>query len=320
MDGPTPPTPYRDGKPLADIIPPDHRRAKAVALVIASMIAGVSIWVLGGWALEEMNSRGDRPVPPTPGYVAGRIAPAVLHGPGGGRVMPPKTRSVIHVWLQGCQDCMPAFEAMRELEDHGGLGVKVPIINVAYGEADATWAARYRVDTNLVYDLGGASVVKPLGIGTFTTLVVDSNGSILHRDRPDRAGYRERVRAAVGAENVVTEPAPDPEDPFGTPDVPPQGGLDSASVARVVAMHRSAVKRACWDRVNDGKPSSAEVTISVTVAPDGKVRRTSSTGNDPMIAKCVEDQIKTWTFPAHGTERAGGEPTTLSIPFKFVQQ
>ena len=247
---PTPPTPYRDGKPLAEIIPPDNRRAKAAALVISSMVAGVTLWVLGGWVLELATRVPPiREMPTTPGYEAGHIARGVLHGPGRDLVMPPVERSIIHVWLQGCQDCMPAFEAMRDVEDRGGLGVKVPIINVAYGEADPTWAARYRVDSNLVFDIGGATVVKPLGIGTFTTLVVDSNGSILHRDRPDRPGYRDRVRAAVGAENVVPDPAPEP-DFVAQPDYPPlptSQGLDTAGVERVVAAHRSEIKRACWD-------------------------------------------------------------------------
>lgn len=43
----------------------------------------------------------------------------------------------------------------------------------------------------------GKSIVRPLGIGTFTTLVVDPNGAIIHRDRPDRPGCAERIRNAV---------------------------------------------------------------------------------------------------------------------------
>jgi hypothetical protein len=306
----TPPTPYRDGKPLTDIIPPDHRRAKAAALVLASMIAGVTIWVLGGWVLEQMSTEPQpRPVPTTPGYVAGRIGPATLHGPGRDQVMPPTERAIIHVWLQGCQDCVPAFEAMRDLEDKGGLGVKIPIINVAYGEADAAWARKYRVDKNLVFDVGGASVVKPLGIGTFTTIVLDANGSIVLRDRPDRPGYRERVRAAVGPENLHTDPD-DGEDP------PVQDGtLDASAVERVVAAHRSAIKRRCWEP-QESAPSSVSVSVSLTVGTDGAVSRTWSTSDNPVIAKCIETEVKTWRFPA----QAGREPMTLTIPFKFVRQ
>lgn len=198
MDGPTEPrVPYREGKPLTEIIPPDRRRRKTGALVVSSMIAGVALWVVGGFVVERLRAGGPRSGASTPGYIAGSVRPVVLHGPDHDVALPPKTLAVVNVWLQGCADCMPAFDAMRQLEDEGGLGVDVPVYNVAYGEADPTWAMRYGVHTNLVFDPGGASVVRPLGIGTFTTLVIDSQGTILHRDRPDRPGYRARVRAAV---------------------------------------------------------------------------------------------------------------------------
>jgi hypothetical protein len=199
------PTPYRDGKPLAEIIPPDRRRAKMLALVVSSMIAGVALWTLGGYALQGLQCpTRTPPAPPTQGYAAGRIQTAVLHGPGDDVAMPPPTRSVVHVWLQGCQDCMPAFEAMRRLEyEQDGLGVTVPVINVAYGEADPTWAARYGVRTNLVFDVGGASVVRPLGIGTFTTLVLEIPRSHTRggRDGEPEADYvvgRQRSRSSRG--------------------------------------------------------------------------------------------------------------------------
>jgi len=263
-----------------------------------------------------MSGPPPRPVPTTPGYIAGQIGPATLHGPGGDQIMPPTSPTIINVWLQGCQDCMPAFEALRDLEEHGGLGVKVPIVNVAYGEADVAWARKYRVDRNLVFDVGGSAVVKPLGIGTFTTLVLDANGSIVHRDRPDRPGYRDRVRAALGAENVRSDPDEirDLDEPNGAGTV-----LDAAAVERLVATHRAGIKRACWER-SDGSPSTVNVLVSVTVGTDGAVTRTWSTGDNPVIGKCIEAQVSSWRFPAaHGTHGTR-ESTTLNIPFKFVRQ
>lgn len=209
MDGspkpPTPPapptagTPYREGKPLAEIIPPDRRALKTAALVLTSMVAGVALWTLGG-SLRDMIRALDepetRPVV-TPGYVAGRIPPSLLHGPGGSIALPPHTRTVVHVWLQGCADCMPAFEAMYRLQTEGRASFDAPVINVAYGEADLTWAQRYGVAENLVFDPGGLAVVRPLGIGSFTSLVVEPSGAIIHSDRPDRPGYMDRMRNAV---------------------------------------------------------------------------------------------------------------------------
>lgn len=92
------------------------------------------------------------------------------------------------------------------------------------------------------------------------------------------------------------------------------GGLDSSSVERVVASHRSGVKRTCWERGGADQKSSVNVTVSATVAPDGRVSRTSSTGDDPVIAKCIESQVRNWRF------NAPGATTTVNIPFKFVRQ
>ena len=313
---PTPPTPYRDGKPLAEIIPPDRRREKALALVGSSMIAGVALWVLGGWVLESLHVSEPKPivVGQTPGYIAGRLPRSVLSGPGGSFAMPPPARSVVNVWLQGCQDCMPAFEAMAKLQREHALNVPSPIINVAYGEADVTWADRYGVATNLVFDPGGASVVKPLGIGTFTTLVVEPDGTIIHRDRPDRPGYATRVRSAVlyGDPNA-TPPSPT-GDPLGVPP-PEEGSFDAAGVERVIAAHRAAIKRRCWERSRrTDAPSHVSVTITLTVGTEGRVLNSASTGDDLGVAKCIEMETRSWQFPHPAAA------TSVNIPFKFVQE
>jgi hypothetical protein len=304
-------TPYREGKQLTEIIPPDHRRLKAFALVLGSMIAGVILWVLGGRAVDALRAPSAGAAPTTSAYQAGRIIPSVLHGPERDVAMPPATLSIVHVWLQGCQDCMPAFEAMRRLQDEGGLGVDVPIYNVAYGEADPTWARRYGVDSNLVYDAGGASVVRPLGIETFTTLVVDKGGTILLRDRPDRPGFRARLRAALHAEDPRGNTSPyEPGDPFA-----PNGGaeLDAALIRRVVAAHRLGIRRTCWDQRAD-HAASGNVTLTATIGMDGRVLSSSSSGTDAAVGKCMESQVKAWRFPAaRGT-------TTVHIPFAFMAQ
>ena len=92
------------------------------------------------------------------------------------------------------------------------------------------------------------------------------------------------------------------------------GGLDQAGVERVVAGHRQGVKRTCWERGGQDQKSSVNVTVTANVASNGSVASTSSTGDDPVVAKCIESQVKTWQFPAPGA------PTTINIPFKFVRQ
>lgn len=93
------------------------------------------------------------------------------------------------------------------------------------------------------------------------------------------------------------------------------GTFDQAAVERVVANHRAGVKRTCWER-NSGpdQKSSVNVTVNATVAPNGSVSSTSSSGDDPMVAKCIENQVRTWSFPAPG------ESKQIALPFKFVRQ
>ncbi|MBX3224327.1 MAG: zinc-ribbon domain-containing protein [Labilithrix sp.] len=92
------------------------------------------------------------------------------------------------------------------------------------------------------------------------------------------------------------------------------GGLDQAGVERVVAVHRNGVKRTCWERGGADQKSSVNVTVTANVAPNGSVSSTSSSGDDPVVAKCIENQVKSWQFPAPGAS------TTINIPFKFVRQ
>lgn len=295
-------SPYR-GKPLADIIPPDRRRWKVIGLVAASMVAGIGLWELGKTALDAMHTEVATPItskaqPLPPGFVS----PVVLQGPDGRRIaLPTAEKVVVNVWLQGCGDCMPAFEAARKLEDDdGGLGVDNLIVNVAYGSATTEWASKYGVAKNLVFDPGGSKIVKPLGIGTFTSLVIDPNGTVIHRDRPDRPGYRDRMRAALGVK--AAHPVPD------------EPGFDHSAVERVVRSHTAEVKRACWDGRDDTGPATANTTVVVRVAADGSVDSTQATGDNPLVSACLERVVKKWSFPAPGS------PTTVNIPFKFVRQ
>jgi hypothetical protein len=222
------------------------------------------------------------------------------------------------VWLQGCSDCMPAFDAMAQLQSEGGLNVDGPIINVAYGEADQGWARRYGVANNLVFDPGGTSVVKPLGIGTFTTLVVEPDGSIVHRDRPDRPGYAARVRTAMQYGSGVTTPTHQADPLSDSPQSPTTRAtvLDSDAVQRVIAAHRAGIKRTCWERPDrEKRPAQVNVTVTLTVGTGGVVTQSAAQGDDQVIAKCIESQARRWTFPPPPLT-----PTTVNIPFKFVQE
>jgi hypothetical protein len=149
-----------------------------------------------------------------------RIKPVTLSGPGGSVKIPASRAMVVNVWLQACPDCMPRFNAARALVQ-SGESWPTPIVNVAYGRADPTWAARYGVDQGLVIDRGSA-VVNPLGIRTFTTLVVDRDGKVVHTDYVDRPGFLKRVEAALAQADAPPAPKPPAlNGPAGVPQVTP---------------------------------------------------------------------------------------------------
>jgi predicted Zn finger-like uncharacterized protein len=102
--------------------------------------------------------------------------------------------------------------------------------------------------------------------------------------------------------------------PGGGPSGAGGGGLDSAAVQRVVRDRQAGVKRTCWERGGGEQKSSANVNVAVTVAPNGQVSGATATGDDPVIAKCIENQVRGWSFPAPGST------TTVNIPFHFVRQ
>lgn len=91
------------------------------------------------------------------------------------------------------------------------------------------------------------------------------------------------------------------------------GGLSDKAVQDAVRNYTPGVKRTCWERGGSAE-STAIVDVTVTVAPNGNVSNAVATGNDPLVAKCIENQVRNWRFSAPG------EVTTIKIPFKFLKQ
>jgi hypothetical protein len=166
-----------------------------VGVIAASVLAGVGLtWAWDGY--NARKARADLAHPPAQKQLGRSIGPVVLEGPGGTKqALPDKSQPLlVHVWLEACPDCMPAFEAMKRHRD-AGVFEGMPEVNVAFGKASPAFARRYGVDENLVFD-AGKHVVRPLGIGTFTTLVLAPNGRVVLVARPQKEGYAEKVRAA----------------------------------------------------------------------------------------------------------------------------
>ena len=84
-------------------------------------------------------------------------------------------------------------------------------------------------------------------------------------------------------------------------------------VQQVIAQHQTAIRRTCWERNQTEKPA-ASVAVALTIAPDGSPQGVSVTGDDPMVARCIEGDLHSWHFPAMGCS----QKTAFSL--KFVRQ
>ena len=56
------------------------------------------------------------------------------------------------------------------------------------------------------------------------------------------------------------------------------------------------------------------MNVRMTVNGAGQVTSATADGNDVAVAKCIENGVRLWRFPATGGT------STVSIPFKFVRQ
>ena len=52
----------------------------------------------------------------------------------------------------------------------------------------------------------------------------------------------------------------------------------------------------------------------MTVGADGSAQGVSASGDEPSVAKCIENDVRGWHFPAMGCSQKTG------FPFKFVRQ
>ena len=91
------------------------------------------------------------------------------------------------------------------------------------------------------------------------------------------------------------------------------GAFDQAAIERVVNARKAGVKRTCLER-SSSTASTTKVTATITIAPNGSVQSVSTAGDDPVVAKCIEQQLHTWAFPAPGDTKQ------VQIPFVFVRQ
>jgi predicted Zn finger-like uncharacterized protein len=105
------------------------------------------------------------------------------------------------------------------------------------------------------------------------------------------------------------------EDPGGGGDAPAAAGqcLSGGQVQQVIGLHQLAIRRTCWERNPTVKPT-VNVSVSLTVGPDGSAQGVSTSGDELSVAKCIESDVRGWRFPAMGCSQKTG------FSFKFVRQ
>jgi hypothetical protein len=97
--------------------------------------------------------------------------------------------------------------------------------------------------------------------------------------------------------------------------------LDSAAVQGTVRRYTSSVKRSCWQPALDTRdanaPTSARVSVTITVSGSGAVQNVSTSG-DPRgyrgLATCIARRVQGWQFPPSSGQ------TTVNVPFVFAAQ
>ncbi|HXX66790.1 MAG TPA: GYF domain-containing protein [Polyangiaceae bacterium] len=89
--------------------------------------------------------------------------------------------------------------------------------------------------------------------------------------------------------------------------------ISQGQLLQVIGQHQVAVRRTCWDRNQNTKPTVG-VSVSMTIANDGSAQGVVASGDDPAVAKCIENDVRAWHFPPMGCSQK------VNIPFKFVRQ
>jgi predicted Zn finger-like uncharacterized protein len=106
-----------------------------------------------------------------------------------------------------------------------------------------------------------------------------------------------------------------PTDDPGSESAPKAAGqcFSEGQVQQVIGLHQIALRRACWERSSTPKPT-VNVAVSMTIGPDGSAQNVSASGDETSVAKCIENDVRGWHFPALGCSQKTG------FSFKFVRQ
>jgi serine/threonine protein kinase len=208
-----------------------------------------------------------------------------------------------------------AVQAQKDADTIAAALAQVKLLKQQAEEAAGESAA----SAQLLHDLEKKMAEERASYGAQVQATIKKVASATSLDSAQKAADDLKARSGPATNQVVPLPL-DLTSPNGpkldTSGPSPTGGsgtFDQSSIERVVNSRKAGVKRTCLER-STSTASSTKITATLTIAPNGSVQNVSSTGDDPVVGKCIEQQLRTWSFPAPG------ETKTVQIPFVFVRQ
>jgi len=265
--------------------------------------------------------------PPAAAAHAGHSAPAAMAPPS---VMAQMTLSP-EAAIAAAQAALPQrkqtnWAAIAMVAAAVAFGVTTPIA-LFVGRAPAPAPVVVQVPVSPAQPTASAASVSP-GAGpadsttapdTTATSTPTSKGPIAMGGPPKPGASSNNAGASPGGHgpldlhgltgNAVT-PTDDPGDNGSKA---PGQCFSSGQVTQVIGLHQPGIRRACWERNPTTKPT-VNVSVSLTIGPDGSPQAVSANADESSVAKCVENDVRSWRFPAMGCSQQ------TSFSFHFVRQ
>jgi len=164
---------------------------------------------------------------------------------------------------------------------------------------------------------------QPIGESTISADPKNPTKRVAGTARPGASAEGDKglsgLKGLTGLTGLGPSHGPDSSGPTGS--TSGSGQLDSGQIQSTVARYTGSVKRACWQPALDTRdkdaPTTARVSVAITVLPSGSVQN-ATVGGDPRgyrgLAQCISSRVRGWQFPP------SGDTTTVNVPFVFAAQ
>ncbi|HEX4420824.1 MAG TPA: AgmX/PglI C-terminal domain-containing protein [Kofleriaceae bacterium] len=92
-----------------------------------------------------------------------------------------------------------------------------------------------------------------------------------------------------------------------------QSDLDKLIIRRYIKRFLSAIQKCYKDQLAQHPTLEGTVTTQFTIGPDGRTTKSTASGVDPTVSKCIASVIQIIKFP----RPVGGGSATVNLPFIF---